>query len=130
MKHFCRNLLMTATLTLLTFALESSVHALQTDQDLSAVAPSQSAATAYPAQSNEAQMPASGEATVQPARTFSGRIVKENGELVLQDPVTKVSHKLSDESKAKKYLNQQVKITGKLDKNTNTIQIESIGPDS
>jgi uncharacterized protein YdeI (BOF family) len=127
MKSFCWRSFVGATLILLTFALESSVHAQPTDQD-SAVGPSQPVPTAV--QANEAQIPASGEATVQPARNFSGRIVKENGEFVLQNPVTKVSHKLSDESKAKKYLNQRVKITGKLDKNTNTIQIESIGPAS
>jgi flagellar basal body-associated protein FliL len=83
-----------------------------------------------PQHANEAQMPASGEATTQDARTFSGNIVKENGNVVLQDPATKVSHKLNDSAKAKQYLGKHVKITGKLDANSNTILMESIEPNS
>ncbi len=71
-------------------------------------------------------MPASGDATTHEAKTFTGRIVKENGDLVLKDPVTKVSYKLDDAAKAKQYMGKQVKVTGKLDMNTNTIQIENI----
>lgn len=127
MKDVCWKLPAEA-LILLSFAVGSSVHAQQPNRDSFSGQPEEAVSSAVTAQANEAQMPASGAATVQPARTFSGRIVKENGELVLQDPVTKVSHKLSDASKAKKYLDQPVKITGKLDKNTNTIHIESIGP--
>lgn len=73
-------------------------------------------------------MPASGEETTHEAKTFSGRIVKENGEIVLKDPVTKVSYKLSDQSRARQYLDKQVKVTGKLDVDTNTIQMKGIGP--
>ena len=73
-------------------------------------------------------MPASGDATTREAKTFSGRIVKENGELVLKDPVTKVSYKLSEPGKAKQYVGQQVKVIGKLDMNTNTIQVDGIEP--
>ena len=73
-------------------------------------------------------MPASGEATVHEAKTFSGNIVKENGGLVLKDPVTKVSYKLSNQPKAKQYVGKQVKVTGKLDTNSNTIQVEVIEP--
>ena len=54
--------------------------------------------------------------------------MKENGELVLKDPVTKVSYKLSEPGKAKQYVGQQVKVIGKLDMNTNTIQVDGIEP--
>jgi len=80
------------------------------------------------AQQNEAQMPASGEATTRDAKTFTGRIMKENGQIVLKDPITKVSYKLDDSTKATQYMGKQVKATGKLDLNTNTIQLEHIEP--
>ena len=52
--------------------------------------------------------------------------MKENGELVLKDLVTKVIYKLNDAAKAKQYVGKRVKVTGKLDMNSNTIQIASI----
>ncbi|MGA9511382.1 MAG: DUF5818 domain-containing protein [Candidatus Sulfotelmatobacter sp.] len=77
-------------------------------------------------QQSEGQIPASGEATTQEAKSFSGNIVKENGELVLKDPVTKVIYKLDDPAKAKQYIGKHVKVTGKLEMNSNTIRVESI----
>jgi hypothetical protein len=77
-------------------------------------------------QQREGQIPASGEATTQEAKSFSGRIVKENGKLVLKDPVTKVIYKLDDPAKAKRYVGKRVKVTGKLEMNSNTIRVESI----
>ena len=73
-------------------------------------------------------MPASGDTTTHDAHAFTGRIVKEKGELMLKDPVTKVSYKLDDSSKAKQYVGKQVKVTGKLEMNSNTIQVDSIEP--
>ncbi|MGB7598758.1 MAG: DUF5818 domain-containing protein [Candidatus Sulfotelmatobacter sp.] len=77
-------------------------------------------------QQSEGQIPASGEATTQEAKSFSGRIVKENGKLVLKDPVTKVIYKLDDPAKARQYVGKRVKVTGKLEMNSNTIRVESI----
>lgn len=73
-------------------------------------------------------MPASGDTTTHEAKSFSGQIVKENGALVLKDPVTKVSYKLNDPSKVKQYMGKHVKVTGKLDMASNTIQVDSIEP--
>ena len=115
-------------LGLLMLVFGPSAFAQQADQDPAPASPHQAAPTAPPSQQNEAQMPASGEATTREAKTFSGNIAKENGELVLKDPVTKVSYKLSDQSKAKPYAGKQVKVTGKLDTNSNTIQLEVIEP--
>jgi hypothetical protein len=77
-------------------------------------------------QQNEGQIPASGEATTQEAKSFSGNIVRENGKLVLKDPVTKVIYKLDDPAKARQYVGKRVKVTGKLEMNSNTIRVESI----
>jgi hypothetical protein len=71
-------------------------------------------------------MPSSGDTTTQEAKTFTGRIVKENGEVVLKDPITKISYKFDNPAKAKQYMGKEVKVTGKLDMNSNTIQIASI----
>jgi hypothetical protein len=107
----------------LTAPLAPSVLAKADDAGVTVASPQSDATTR---QQNEAQMPASGEATTHEAKIFSGRITKENGELVLKDPVTKVTHKLDDPAKAKEYIDKQVKVTGKLDINSNTIQIENI----
>lgn len=80
-------------------------------------------------QQNEPQMPAAGtEAQTQDAKSFSGRITKENGKIVLKDPVTKTSYQIDDVSKAKPYMGKQVKVTGKLDMSSNTIHVDSIEP--
>lgn len=130
MKNFVLRFLMAAAVTLVAVTLAPSMHAQQqADQDAAPATPHHpSAADAPQPQQNEAQMPASGDSTAQDAKTFSGVIAKENGDLVLKDPVTKVSYKLDDPSKAKQYLGKQVKVSGKLDMNTNTIQVNSIEP--
>jgi hypothetical protein len=75
---------------------------------------------------NEAQMPSSGDTTTHEANAFTGRVVKQDGEIVLMDPVTKVTYKFDDPAKLKKYIGQRIKVTGKLDMNSNTILVESI----
>jgi uncharacterized protein YdeI (BOF family) len=121
-KFFPKFLLATAVMCLIP-SLGTPLHAQQADQDAAPATAHQPEATQ---QQNEAQMPASGDATTHEAKTLTGRIVKENGDLVLKDPVTKVSYKLDDAAKAKQYMGKQVKVTGKLDMDTNTIQIENI----
>jgi Protein of unknown function (DUF5818) len=80
-------------------------------------------------QQNEAQMPAAdADAQTQDAKSFSGRITKENGKIVLKDPVTKTSYQIDDVSKAKPYMGKQVKVNGKLDMGSNTIHVDSIEP--
>jgi glucose/arabinose dehydrogenase len=130
MKRFLLHFSMAAAVTLVTLALAPSVRAQQqADQDPAAATPHRAdTADAPQTQQNEAQMPASGETTTQDAKTFSGVIAKENGDLILKDPVTKVSYKLDDPSKAKQYMGKQVKVSGKLNINSNTIQVNSIEP--
>ena len=55
-------------------------------------------------------------------------MVRENGKVVLKDPVTKNSYQIDDSSKVKPYIGKQVKVTGKLDMNSNMIHIESVEP--
>lgn len=129
MKTFLMRLLFAAAVTLAAVALVSPGQAQQADQDPAPTAPRKADPGAVPPQhQDEAQMPASGEATTQEAKTFSGNIVKENGRVVLKDPITKVSYKLDDSAKAKEWLGKQVKVTGKLDASSNTIRVESIEP--
>jgi cytoskeletal protein RodZ len=128
MKRVLEQLPLVAALILLATVLGPSMHAQQADQDPSPTAPAKTNPALPQAQQNEAQMPASGEATTRDAKTFTGRIMKEDGQIVLKDPVTKVTYKLDDAAKAKQYLGKQVKATGKLDMNTNTIQLERVEP--
>ena len=128
MKRFLMHCSLAAAVFLLTAAYCPTVRAQASDQDSNQTGTQQQAYPSNTDQQHEAegQMPASGDTTTQMAKTFTGRIVKENGDLVLKDQVTEVSYKLSDPAKAKKYMGKQVKVTGKLDMNSNTIQVESI----
>ena len=127
MKQFLMRLLFATVITVVTVVLAPSVRAQQADQDPAPAAPHKADPAAVPSQhANEGQMPASGEATTEEAKSFTGRIVKENGEMVLQDTVTKVSYRLDDAAKAKQYIGKRVKVTGKLDMDSNTIRIENI----
>jgi Protein of unknown function (DUF5818) len=132
MKKFPLGFSMGTAVVFLAMAVGPLALAQQADQDPAPATPHQPEAANQQAnqqqQPNEAQMPASGDTTTQEAKTFSGRIVKENGDLVLKDPVTKVTYKLNDTTKAKPYLGKQVKVSGKLDMNSTTIQVDSIEP--
>lgn len=80
-------------------------------------------------QQNEPSMPTAGsDAQTKEAQSFSGRVTKENGKVVLKDPVTKTSYQIDDVSKVKPFMGKQVKVTGKLDISSNTIRVESIEP--
>jgi hypothetical protein len=132
-KKFLLRLFLAAGLTVLAVALGPSAYSQpsqtqQSDEDRNSTAPRQTdpADRTQRQQQVEGQIPASGEETTQEAKTFNGIIVKENGEFVLKDPVTKVSYKLDDAAKAKQYQGKKVKVTGKLDMNSNTILVKSI----
>jgi hypothetical protein len=62
----------------------------------------------------------------QEAKPFNGTIVKEKGKLVLKDTAANISYQLDDQDKAKQFEGKQVKVTGKLDMNTNLIHVDSI----
>jgi hypothetical protein len=109
------------------FAFAASSPAQQAGQDAAPAPPHRNdAAPTQQSQENEAHMPASGSATTQEAKTFTGRIAANHGSLVLKDPITKVTYKLSDSEQARGFVNQQVKVTGKLDRNSDMIQVERV----
>lgn len=126
MKRALQHRSVAAAAIILSMAFGIRLHAQQADQDPSPNAPAKTNPAVPQAQQNEAQMPASGEATTRDAKTFTGTIVKENGTIVLKDPVTKVTYKFDDESKAKQYIGKPVKVTGKLNLSTNTIEMTRI----
>jgi len=66
------------------------------------------------------------EMQTQEAKPFNGTIMKEKGKLVLKDTAANISYQLDDQEKAKQFVGKQVKVTGKLDMNTNLIHVETI----
>src|SRR5215469_11830519 len=60
-------------------------------------------------------------------KAFAGVIVKEGKRLALQDPTSKVSYKVDDDSKVRDYVGKHVKIIGSLDA-SNVLHVESIEP--
>jgi uncharacterized protein YdeI (BOF family) len=129
--HFSFFRLSVAAITLFVIALGTPSYSQQADQDPApASRQQQPEATSPQQQPNEAQIPPSSDAMTHEATAFIGRITKENDELVLKDPVSKVSYKLDDQAKAKHYAGQQVKVNGKLDMDSNTIRVDSIEPRS
>jgi hypothetical protein len=130
MKNFLVRILLAAAVTLVAFALSSSAHAQKPDEDRAPATPrqAQSPATPQSPQQNDASAPTSGDAQPQEALAFTGRVMKEQGQLVLKDPVTKMSYQLDDQAKAKPFVGKQVKVTGKLEMKSNTIHIEGIEP--
>ncbi|MFZ1010004.1 MAG: DUF5818 domain-containing protein [Candidatus Sulfotelmatobacter sp.] len=126
MKNILLRFSMAAALTLLIVAIGRSSYAQQADQDPAPA--SRPEATTPQQQQNDVQTPQASDTMTHEATVFSGKITKEDGKLVLKDPVTKVSYKLDDQTQAKQYVGKSVKVSGKLDMNSNTIQVDSIEP--
>jgi uncharacterized protein YdeI (BOF family) len=72
------------------------------------------------------QAPQQNDVQTQEAKPFNGTIMKEKGKLVLKDTAANISYQLDDQEKAKQFEGKQVKVTGKLDMNTNLIHVETI----
>jgi len=142
MKEIVKRLMLAVAIMLVAFALASLGHAQQADEDPAPATRQQQKpeavpqtsgkqATSSPAPQNNPANKSSADANddeTQGALAFTGRIEEQNGELVLNDPVTKLNYQLDDPSKAKPYIGKQVKIIGKLGMKKNTIHIDSIEP--
>jgi hypothetical protein len=63
----------------------------------------------------------------QQVQTFTGKLEKSKGKVVLKDESTKSSYELDNPSQAKQYLGKKVKVTGTLDPATNMIHVTDIG---
>ena len=61
-------------------------------------------------------------------KTFTGKIVKSGVRLVLTDPASRAIYELDDQTKAREFLNRDVKVTGVLDAATDTIRVRDIEP--
>jgi hypothetical protein len=126
MKDFLLPLLLAAVM-LVAFGLSSSVKAQEAaGQGGSAGQPESSARQqSRPGQDPKASL---GDAQTLDALAFAGRLVKENGRILLKDAVTKMSYQLDDQSRVRPYIGKQVKVVGKLDLDSNMIHIDRIEP--
>ena len=81
-------------------------------------------------QAQMGQQPAQQPDTMSPsdAKSFTGKIVKAGGKLVLKDNASKSTYQLDDQDKAKSFEGKQVKVNGTLDPATGTIHVTSIEP--
>jgi hypothetical protein len=101
MKDFLIRILLAVVVTVGAFALASSARAQQADEDPAPATPRQpqSAATPQSPHSHDASPLPSGEAQTQDVLTFTGRVAKEQGQLVLNDPVAKMNYRFDDRQK-------------------------------
>lgn len=131
MKDILFRLLVAAALTLAALALSSPTHGQQTNEDTIPTNSRPQEHAQQPSPSSKAQRLSSrtqsspGDQT-QDELVFTGRIEPEKGALVLKDPITQLSYQLDDQTRARKFIGKQVKIKGKLEMMSNTIQINSI----
>jgi hypothetical protein len=68
-----------------------------------------------------------GPANAASQKTFSGKIVKSGGKLVLTT-ADETTYQIDDQQKAHDFLNKIVKVTGVLDAATGTIRVTAIDP--
>ena len=115
-------LLLSSAMVLLAFGLSASAQA-QSD------AGSTSSTRVIP-QDQDASVLASVDPETENPLAFTGRVVRNNGEIQLLDPVTKVSYQFDDSLKVKNYLGKRVKVVGTLSLSSNTIHIHSVEPAS
>jgi hypothetical protein len=59
---------------------------------------------------------------------YAGKIIKSDGQYVLQDPVSSNAYLLDDQKAAKKYDGKMALVTGVLDSKSNTIHVKKIQP--
>jgi Protein of unknown function (DUF5818) len=58
--------------------------------------------------------------------SFAGTVVKAGGKYVLK--TSDMNYQLDDQQKARKFVGQQVKVSGTLDSHTSTIHVSDINP--
>ena len=64
----------------------------------------------------------------QQAQTFTGKISKKGDKYVLRDSSSKMTYELDDQEKVKSFDGKDVKVTGTLDAQTQTIHVADIQP--
>jgi Protein of unknown function (DUF5818) len=133
MKDIFFRLLVAAALTLAAFALLPSAHGQQADEDATPTNPTapgraQQSPASSETQTRRSDVSSSPSDQTQDELAFTGRIEQQKGSLWLKDPVTKLNYQLDDQQRAKKFIGKAVKVKGKLDMKSNTIQVSSIEP--
>ena len=97
-------------------------------QDPTAQAPSSPASPSAKRPPDEAQKPSEGESSAPTPsikiRPFMGTVVHENGGYFLR--AGDLEYKLDDQSAARRYEGRSVKVTGSLEKQSNTIHVQKI----
>ena len=104
------------------FSLQSTVVALQE--------PARPSSAQQPQTQQDPAAPPSTMRQAANTETFTGKIANAGGKFVLRDNATKMTYALDDQSQAKKFDGQNVKVTGTLDAQTNTIRVSAIEPES
>lgn len=74
--------------------------------------------------------PATAMSQPQDSQTFTGKIAKSGGKLVLKDSTTKSTYALDDQEQAKRFEGQSVRVSGTLEPKTNMIRVAIIEPAS
>jgi len=113
------------TSALMAFSVANYGHA---QQSYAGVARQQQPETAQESQRQDTRQRPSSDEETQNALAFTGRLVKEKGQILLKDPVTKMNYQLDNALKAKPFIGKQVKVVGKLNLNSNMIYVDSITP--
>jgi hypothetical protein len=133
MKDILFRLLMAAVLTLAALALSAPAHGQQADKDQTPTdskpqgkAPESRVPSENPAPRSNPPSPGNTDDQTQDELAFTGRIEQGKKVLVLKDPITKLSYQLSDPARARKFIGKQVKVTGKLEMKSNTIEVNRI----
>ena len=62
------------------------------------------------------------------SKSFTGKVVQMGEKLVLKDASGHTVYQLDDQTKAREFLNKNVKVTGVLDVSTGTIRVSAIEP--
>lgn len=70
--------------------------------------------------------PVAQEQARQPSQEFQGTIEKHETKYVLEDRASGATYGLDNQDKAKEFVDKDVKVTGTLDPNTNTIEVSEI----
>jgi hypothetical protein len=76
-------------------------------------------------QDQQAKPPANPEGQQKPTQSFTGKIVEDGGKYVLK-VASNTTYQLDEQVDVKQYVNQDVRVIGKLDTNTNTIRVVKI----
>jgi uncharacterized protein DUF5818 len=115
-------------LTMATASLSFAQTAPAQPQDPTAQAPSSPASPSAKRPPDEGQKPSEGESSVPASngkiRPFMGTVVHENGGYFLR--AGDLEYKLDDQSEARRYEGRSVKVTGSLEKQSNTIHVQKI----